>query len=128
MPRTPIYDDDCHVGSIFDDDYETFITSPAELYGSFEKMIFPFDTATWMCLCGTLMTAFLVIIIVNRMPKKVQDVFYGENVASPALNVVGLFFNIGLTILPKNNFARFLVIIHSLFCMIINTAYQGEIL
>lgn len=126
LPRILLPDDDCHVGSVFWEDYVAFSTSPAGSYSSYEKLFFPFDTFTWCCILGTFVCAFMVIFIVSRMSREVQILVFGENVKSPAVNVTGLFFGMGQTSLPLNNFARFILMIYIMYCMIINTAFHGE--
>lgn len=37
-----------------------------------------------------------------------------------------VFFGIGMTQLPGRNFARFLLMLYILFCLVIRTAYQGK--
>lgn len=125
LTRINVINDDCEVTSHFWEDYITFNTSPAESYNSFEKVFLTFDTATWFYILGTFLCASLTICVVNKMPKNFQNLIFGENVKSPSMNVVGLFFGLGQTKLPKNNFARIILMSYMLFCIIIGTAYHG---
>ena len=73
----------------------------------------------------TFSITFAVIFVVNLTSKKLQDLVYGENIRTPSLNVVSIFFGIGQTRLPTRTFSRILLMIFVLFCLIIRTAYQG---
>jgi hypothetical protein len=101
------------------------IIPPGKLYTNYEKLYLPFDFTTWWFLIATFSGAFLLILIVNLMPQIIKDMFYGENVNMPAWNVVSAFFGIGQTRLPSGNFARFILMMFILFCLIFRTAYQG---
>lgn len=109
----------------YQEDY-TVMTTPSEEYTSYEKLVLPFDFATWMCLLTTFAIAFVVIFISGRTSK--ADILFGDKVTHPSLNVVGAFFGITQIKLPENNFARLLLILFVYFCLIFRTAYQGRFL
>jgi hypothetical protein len=117
--------EDFHVTTTFLDQEEIFVFSPTEAYNSYEKMILPFDEMTWTYLILTFSCAFLFIFIMNYASKKIRSMIYGENVNTPAFNVVSIFFGIGQTRLPLENFSRIILMIFIIFCLIIRTAYQG---
>ena len=102
--------------------------SPPESYTNYEKMVLPFDDLTWMYLGITFGAAFALIFIMNLLPPVFKDVFYGKEVKMPSFNVIGTFFGIGQTKLPRNNFARIILISFIIFCLIFRTAYQGKLL
>ncbi|KAL7015704.1 hypothetical protein ACKWTF_016613 [Chironomus riparius] len=102
-----------------------FIVTPGDLYTSYEKLTWPFDYTTWVFIASNFLAAFLVIFIINRLDRKFQAILYGQNIRYASLNVVSTFFGISMTKLPTKNFARFILIIFILYCLIIRTAYQG---
>jgi hypothetical protein len=126
LTRMDSIDDDCQLTSYFWEDNTFIATSPAESYNSYEKLFLTFDFTTWMFLFGTFMCAFIVIFIVSKMSKTIQEKILGENVKCPSMNVIGLLFGLGQTKLPKNNCARIILMSYILFCIVINTAYHGE--
>jgi hypothetical protein len=109
----------------FDEIVEGFVITPSEAYSSYEKLILPFDEATWICLILTFAFAYCIIFITNFLSRKMQDIVYGRNITTPAFNVIAIFFGIGQTRLPGENFSRIILMIFILFCLIIRTAYQG---
>lgn len=100
--------------------------SPVTPYTNYEKLILPYDYLTWLFLCYTFGTAFLIIFVMNLLPRFIKDVVYGEDVSMPSFNVVRTFFGDGQTRLPRNNFARIILMHFILFCMVVRTAYQGK--
>lgn len=101
------------------------VTTPGPPYSPYEKLFMPFDELTWIFLCCTFATGFLVIFIVNRMQTFVQNILYGVGARSPALNLLRIFFGIGQTRLPSNNFGRLILVSFIMFCLIFRTGYQG---
>jgi hypothetical protein len=108
-------------------EYDTVLIIPiGESYDSYEKFILPFDLGTWIC-CGVFFGgAFIIIFIINKLKNKmVQEFVYGRQVTSPAFNVLIAFFGQSQNILPRRNFARYLLMLLIIFCLIIRTGYQG---
>lgn len=103
-----------------------FIIPHGELYTPLEKLILPFDNATWICFLVFFIAGVVVIKIINLMEKAVQHFFYGRNVNTPTLNLFRVFFGLSLPIIPRRNFARYILMTFILFCLIIRTAYQGK--
>lgn len=114
-----------HITTPFLEDKVTFALAKPEEYSSFEKMILPFDFLTWIFSILIFLTAFACIFIINLKSTKTQDIIYGENVKTPALNVIGIFFGISLKRLPTKNFSRIILMTFILLCLVLRTAYQG---
>jgi hypothetical protein len=102
-----------------------FVT-PGDKYTPYEKFILPFDMQTWILLFVTFSITFLTILIINRLPKKAQNIVYGENVATPILNVIQIFFGISQTTLPTKKFSRFILMFFVFFCLIFRTCFQSK--
>jgi hypothetical protein len=103
----------------------TCLLTPAELYDSYEKLLFPFDFWTWIFLLIIFGCSFLSIVVIGRLPAKIKNAVYGENVITPAQNVGSVFFGMSLTQVSFNNSPRIILISFILFCLVIRTAYQG---
>lgn len=93
--RPNALNDSNQVTPVFWEEYMSISLAHPGLYDSFEKMFLTFDEATWICLGETIMGALAAIFSINRMSKEVQDLFFGEDVQTPSLNLVGLFFGMG---------------------------------
>jgi hypothetical protein len=115
-----------HYGTRYCEEKEIVMIPIPEKYSSFEKMILPFDYLTWTFLITTFCGAFMIILTVDKMlPKFVKQIIFGEKVNAPLVNLVSHFFGIGQTRLPKNNYARIILIFYMFFCLVFRTAYQG---
>jgi hypothetical protein len=103
-----------------------FFVPPSELYTSYEKLLMPFDELTWLYLILTFGFSFGFIFFIKLFaPMWFQVLFFGYNIGSPAFNLLGIFFGIGQVRLPAANFARIVLMAYIIFCLIIQTAYQG---
>jgi hypothetical protein len=106
-------------------DVAYFAVPPGVPYDSYQKFYLPYDLHTWILTLMTFAVAFLTILIVYRMNNEVQNFVFGENVATPSLNVLAHFVGMSQTVMPKRNFARFLVMMFTLLSFMIRTLYQG---
>lgn len=95
-------------------------------YSSFERLILPFDSPTWLLIIITFLITFFTIFIVYKFPKTVQNLVFGANINHPSLSATQIFFGIGLVKMPGKSFARILFMIFTLYCLIIRNAYQGK--
>jgi hypothetical protein len=116
---------DFHITTTFDENDEIFVITPSEAYNSYEKLILPFDKDTWMYLIITFSSAFFLIFMMNFASQRAKGLVYGKNVNTPAFNVVSIFFGIGQTKLPNENFSRIILMFFIFFCLIVRTGYQG---
>lgn len=102
------------------------IHNTGELYDEFEKMIFPFDFPTWILIIVFFGFGYFVIIFINvKLSVSHQEFVFGRNVKSPVFNMVIAFFGQEQKLLPGRNFARYLLMMFVLFCLVIRTAYQS---
>lgn len=116
-----------HMTTTFYEYREIILTTPGELYTSYEKLLLPFDSTTWLLIHITFLAAFIGIFIINKFPKFIQTLFYGENVQTPTLNVISTFFGLAQFKVPKRYLSRFLLILFVYFCLIFRTCYQSKL-
>lgn len=95
-----------------------FLIPPGELYTSLEKLLLPFDEETWMWLAASFIIGISIIFIVQRQRQSIQDFVFGNNVTTPTLNLFIAWFGLGQMVLPRKNFARFLLTLFILFSLI----------
>jgi hypothetical protein len=112
--------------SIYHSEGFVFLIPQGREFTAFEKLIFPFDFAVWILVHIFFLVGFVVIIVIKRQKKVVQDFVFGENVKNPNLNFFIGFIGGSQTILPKYNFARFLLMMFLLYSLVLRTAYQGS--
>lgn len=97
-----------------------------EPYNSYEKLVLPFDDEVWILIILTFIVTFIIIFLLKFMTFRIKDYVIGENVSSPAFNVILIVFGFSQDPLPQRNFTRFLLIVFILYCLIMRTAWQGK--
>lgn len=102
-----------------------FLIPFTELYSPLEKLLLPFDDQVWYWFLSFMAVGLVVIFVVNRLSMKVQAFVFGDGVTTPTLNVFRAFFGVGQMILPRLNFARYILMMFIMYCLVIRTAYQG---
>jgi hypothetical protein len=105
---------------------DLILVPPGQAFSSYEKLSFPFDKETWFLIAFTFLVSYFVIFIINFASIKIRNLVFGERVASPSLNVAAHFFGLGQLVLPRRNFARFLVMSFIIYSLIIRSAWQGK--
>ena len=103
------------------------LVTPGEPYNIYEKLLLPFDEATWICLMITFLIAFFTVFVINLFSEKVRELFYGKGVRTPTLNIMSTFYGISLNVVPQRNFPRILLMVFISFCLIIRTCYQSKL-
>lgn len=93
----------------------------------FEKLFRPFQNIVWGFLLVTFGSGVIVIFIINCNSKKVQDFIYGKGIRNPYLNMINHCVGGNQPRLPKTNFARSLVMMFLLFCLVQRSIYQSSL-
>lgn len=104
-----------------------FIIPPGSELTSFEKFMRPLDSYVWFLLIVFISCGFLVIYVVGRSSPKLQDFVFGTNIRKPYMNMLVAIFGGSQHILPHRNFARSLLMMFLMFCMVMRTLYTGSL-
>jgi hypothetical protein len=102
-----------------------FLLFKGKPYTQFEKMFMMFDFYVWMMIIFTFVGAWLIIQIINFCSDKVQDLVFGEGIRTPTMNFFAAIFGLGQTTLPQKSFARFLLMMFTILCLILRTCHQS---
>lgn len=97
-----------------------------EEFTSLENLIYPFTLQLWLLIFGSFAVGLATIFIVNRQSHQARDFLYGTGVRNPYLNFFIGFIGGSQNVLPKRNFARFILMVYLLYSLIIRTLYQGS--
>ncbi|CAH1718358.1 unnamed protein product [Chironomus riparius] len=103
------------------------VIPPPEKYTPIEKLLRPFGKNIWMLLGLVFSIGLFTIIFINCKLKHLKSFVYGRNVKSPTMNFISVIFGIQQTVVPTRNFARFILMMFLLFCLINRNAYQGAL-
>lgn len=104
-----------------------FIIPAGEPFSAFEKLFSPFQTAVWALIMFVVLISVLVITGVKIKSKSLQLLIFGERNQSPFLNLLIVFYGGQMTKLPTKNFARLLLAIYMLYCLVGRNLYQGAL-
>lgn len=96
-----------------------------EDFTSLEKLFYPYSKNVWLLVFVCFVVGFLMILVVNRQSKTVQNFVFGTGVKTPYLNLFIGFIGDSQNILPRRNFARFLLMVFLLYSLIMRSLYQG---
>ena len=103
-----------------------FVVPPGRELTPFEKLVFPFSFNLWILIWICFLIGLLVIFFVKRHSLTVGNFVIGTGVKLPYLNMLIGFVGGQQKILPKRNFARFLLMMFLLYSLVIRTLYQGS--
>lgn len=121
-----IYKTNVFLSSLFLSTSRGFLIPPGEPYTPFEKLFLPFDSDTWFWLTVFIMGGIVVICVTKLAPRSVQNFVFGRRVQTPILNLFQTVFGLGQMVLPGRNFARYILTMFILLCLVMRTAYQGK--
>lgn len=99
---------------------------PGRLFTSIENLIKPFRNILWSCILIVFFISFLAIRFIKSQPPTVQIFVFGPGNTSPCLNISNIFFGGSLSQLPVKNFARTILAIFMIYCLVIRSSYTGE--
>lgn len=104
----------------------TFVVTRGLLYTLAEKLILPFDDATWIALISTLCCGVFAIYVIMQMSDESQKFIFGSQTRYHVLRMFQIFFGLGIEKLPGRNFSRFIFMIFTMSFLVIRNAYQGK--
>lgn len=107
--------------------YLVWTRPPGRLFTSFEKLFKPFRSYLWSCILVLFVLSFLAIRYTRNQSEKFQNFILGPGNTSPCLNISNIFFGGSLHRLPSQNFARTLLAIFLIYCLVIRSSYQGAL-
>lgn len=94
------------------------VIPPGKHFHSFKKLIRPFNIIVWIILGCTILITFAIITLLEVQSRAVRDLFYGERIRNPYMNVLIAIFGGSQHKTPRKNFPRSLLIIFLLFCLV----------
>lgn len=95
------------------------VIPPGKLLTSFQKLFRPFDVSVWVILSGTILFAFMIIAILEFQSERLREFCYGKGIRNPYMNVTIAIFGGSQHSVPSTNFARSLLMMFLLFCLVI---------
>jgi hypothetical protein len=100
---------------------------PGKEFSPFGKLLKPFQVSFWQYIGVLTLISVTIIIVLQIFTSSLKEFVIGKHVNHPLLNFAGIIFGVALPIMPKRNFARYLFLIFSLYCLVIRNSYQGSL-
>lgn len=98
-----------------------------EPFTQFEKMFMMFDDGVWTGIGCTLLVFLITLRVISRLPIEVRNFVLGNGVQTPIMNLIEVFLCGGQYKVPRRNFARFILVLYVLWCLIFRTCYQSKL-
>lgn len=74
----------------------------------------------------TFIVAFAIVFATYFVRQSTRNFIFGTRVRTPSLNIASIFFGISMNVLPRRNFARFILTMFAIYSLIIRTTWQGK--
>lgn len=103
-----------------------FVVPPGRSYTTYEKLVYPFSKSFWIAIFSCFVFAVLVIFFVKKSSLRIQNFVFGFGIQHPYLNMFTGFIGGTQKILPKSNFARYLLMMLLIYSLVIRAVYQGS--
>lgn len=110
----------------YHNDKMVMVIPRGQSFTSIDKLILPFDPLVWVLVLAVFIIGFTVISIVRRRSKVTQNFVFGLKFRHPYLNMIIGFVGGTQPVLPKRNFARFLLMTFLMYSLVMRTLYQGS--
>lgn len=101
-----------------------FAVPKGKPYSAFEKLFLPFKLQIWLLIVTMLVIALITITFLSKNKLKF---LIGEHNETPLLNTISVLYGGTLTILPRRNFARTILVIWIFGCIVLRSAFQGSL-
>lgn len=101
--------------------------SSGEEYGDFEKFARPFSIKVWLAIWIVFAICAVITVFAINSSKNVYDFVIDSDIKAPFLNIFAVKFGIPQSKLPKRTFARYTLIVFTIYCLVLRSVYQGGI-
>lgn len=104
-----------------------WVIPPGRQLTSLEKLMKPFSPTLWSAVIIVFIVSFLIVSAIGWFTITIQNFVFGRNIRTPSLNIINVFFGGSLVQTPRRNFARTILCLFMLYCLIIRSSYQGAL-
>jgi hypothetical protein len=92
---------------------------------SLEKFFVPFRLDLWISLIIVMLTAVFIIALLKYRLRRIRNFVIGSNISDPYNELLTAFIGGSSHKLPHRNFARYLLMVFILFCLVMRSVYIG---
>jgi hypothetical protein len=104
----------------------SFVIPQPQEFSSIEKLIYPFSLDSWITILFCFGSGLIVIFFFSKTSLEIKSFVFGTGVRNPYMNIlIGIVGNVQ-HVLPRRNFARFLLMNFLILALVLRTVYQGS--
>lgn len=103
------------------------VIPPALLIDPVKKLLLPFEFLTWMGILLMLSIACFITTAIKFLPSGFHNLIIGRNIKNEYLRIWGLLLGVSLEKLPNRNFARFVLMLFTMFSLVMRASYMGSL-
>lgn len=97
-------------------------------YTAFEKLFLPFNTIIWVGTVALFVGAAVMFALLRLAGEARLQFVVGQHNRTPFVNMAAVFLGNALTdAMPVRNFARYVLMVWMLACIVLRNAYQGAL-
>lgn len=112
--------------TFYSNDQIVFVIPLGKEFSAFQELVHSFSMSVWLLIFSCFFIGFFVIFVVRFQVKAVQNFVFGTGVKNPTLNMFAAFIGGTQKILPRRNFARFLLMLFLMYSLVIRALFQGS--
>ncbi|XP_059619125.1 uncharacterized protein LOC132263398 [Phlebotomus argentipes] len=105
----------------------TMLIPPGRPYTPLETLFHPMKYIIWSCI-GSIFIASAVLVAATQFTTPQRRAFiFGHGNHHPFINTINVFLGGCVSVTPRRNFARFLLMVWILMSLVIRSSYQGAL-
>lgn len=104
-----------------------FVVPRGVPYLPFENLIRPLKIYIWICVFSTFGLGLLVILALRLDNPRRREFVVGAHNRTPYMNMFSVMLGNSMTMMPRRNFARYLLTVWMLACIVLRNTYQGSL-
>lgn len=97
-------------------------------FTSIEQLFFPFKYIIWSCIAAMFCIGLVVIVFLKYAANSKKTEFVvGKRNQTPFMNMINSSLGGGIQTAPKRNFARYILMVWMMGCVVLRNSYQGSL-
>uniref|UniRef100_A0A3F2ZDG0 Putative ionotropic receptor ligand binding domain-containing protein n=1 Tax=Lutzomyia longipalpis TaxID=7200 RepID=A0A3F2ZDG0_LUTLO len=105
----------------------TLLVPPGKPYTPMQKLLLPLRYIIWSCLGACFVISAIVVSFAKILAPHRRTFIFGPGNHYPFINTINVFLGGSLSVVPRRNFARYILILWIFMSLVIRSSYQGTL-
>ncbi|XP_059619126.1 glutamate receptor U1-like [Phlebotomus argentipes] len=105
----------------------TLLVPPGRSYTAVERLFLPMKYIIWSCIAACLVLAAIAVTVGKFLSPAKRSFIFGQRNNYPFINTINIFLGGCVPVVPRRNFARFLLMLWIFASLVIRSSYQGAL-